>query len=157
MAYKKFDDANLNVSQAPRKVYNAIPIESIRRAVQSVSNRILCGTCGTAALADWRASCGTGGDSATDGLGYRTPLFVIVNATISCLSELRLQTPSLSISFPAPSTVRRGRFLLGMKAPRPPQLCSRICRMVMLHSAICCLRLLREPHGTVQRTVWLAA
>ena len=80
MAYKKFDDANLNVSQAPRKVYNAIPVESVRRALQGAYNRVLCGTHGTATLADWRASCGTGG--AGTGVGVSGQLFVVVNGIL---------------------------------------------------------------------------
>ena len=48
MAYKKFDEATKTVEQAPRKVYNAFPQEAIRRALQSVLNRVYDGDFGTA-------------------------------------------------------------------------------------------------------------
>lgn len=80
MAYKKFDDPTLAVSQSVRKIYEAIPKEAYRRALQGAFNRILCGTHGTATLADWRASCGTGG--AGTGLGVSGQLFVIVNGVL---------------------------------------------------------------------------
>ena len=78
----KFDEANKNVEQAPRKVYNAFPNEAIRRAIQGISNRILwgvIGTNGTAATcieASFKSGCQTGG---TGGVGVAKPLGLVIN------------------------------------------------------------------------------
>ena len=87
MAFKyatgtKFDDATKAVSQASRKVYDADFHENMRRAILSISNRVLDGNFGTAGTtAAGRASailagCQTGG---TGGIGVSAPLAVIIN------------------------------------------------------------------------------
>jgi len=81
MAYKKFDDPSALVAQSPRKVYDAFPVESIRRALQGVLNRVVFGTDGTTNLVKL-AGCGTGGDSATDGLGCTGAISVIINGRL---------------------------------------------------------------------------
>jgi hypothetical protein len=78
MAYKKFDDPSDLVNQAPRKVYNAVPYTSIRRALQGVLNRVIGGTDGTSNLVVL-AGCGTGGDSTASGIGCTAGIAVIVN------------------------------------------------------------------------------
>lgn len=70
MAYKKFDDASAGVSQAVRKVGPAMPWEAIRRAIQSVTNRVMSGTNGTftgtgGIGAIWLGTGGTAGIRAT--------------------------------------------------------------------------------------------
>lgn len=47
MAYKKFDDPDTKVNASVNKVNDAFPVESIRRALQGISNRVLGGTAGT--------------------------------------------------------------------------------------------------------------
>ena len=82
MAYKKFDDPTAAVDQSPRKVYDAFPVEVVRRALQGVLNRVVGGGAGgegTALVANLCASCGTGGDNASAGLGVGNTLYVIVN------------------------------------------------------------------------------
>jgi hypothetical protein len=81
MAYKKFDDPSTLVAQAPRKVYNAFPYTSIRRALQGVLNRVIYGTDGTSNLVTL-AGCGTGGDSTASGLGCTAGIRVIVNGRL---------------------------------------------------------------------------
>jgi hypothetical protein len=49
-AGKKFDDADTSVNQSANKVYDALPNAAIRRAIQSVTNRVLGGTAGTGRL-----------------------------------------------------------------------------------------------------------
>jgi hypothetical protein len=78
MAYAKFDDPSKKVSAAPRKVYDAFPVESIRRALASVMNRVVFGTDGTSNLVVL-AGCGTGGDSTASGIGCTAGIRVIVN------------------------------------------------------------------------------
>ncbi|RPH74553.1 hypothetical protein EHM76_03330, partial [bacterium] len=78
MAYKKFDDPTAGVSQAARKVYEAFWNDAQRRAIQSITNRVLCGTGGTmggtAGIAnDW---IGTGG---TCGLAFSNRLVLLIN------------------------------------------------------------------------------
>ena len=82
MAYKKFDDGVKSVEDAPRKVYNAAQDEALRRAIQSVLNRVLWGTSGTITTTTLKTGCGTGGDSATDGIGVSVPIHVIVNGIL---------------------------------------------------------------------------
>lgn len=47
MAYKKFDDPDTKVNASVNKVNDAFPVESIRRALQGISNRVTGGTAGT--------------------------------------------------------------------------------------------------------------
>ena len=86
MAFKfgtgvKFDDAAKNVSQATKKLYEAEWHEGIRRAIQSITNRVVTGdfgTAGTTAAAratQMASSCGTGGSGAAIG----APLCVTIN------------------------------------------------------------------------------
>ena len=60
MSYKKFDDPDTKVNQSQMKVYDAIPIESVRRALQGISNRVLGGTAGTGYV-PVLAGCALGG------------------------------------------------------------------------------------------------
>lgn len=82
MAYKKFDDPADNVAQSPRKLYDAVAHESVRRAIQSITNRILDGNFGTAGTtaaaraAAMASGCGTGG---TGGVCIGAALAVIIN------------------------------------------------------------------------------
>ncbi len=78
MAYVRFDDPSGKISQAPRKVYDAFPYEAIRRALASISNRVVGGTDGTSNLTVL-AGCGTGGDSTASGIGCTAGITVIVN------------------------------------------------------------------------------
>lgn len=82
MAYKRFDDPALTGEAAPRKVYNAMMNDAVRRALQSVLNRVITGkhaTDGTsaAALAQVMATgVGTGG---TGGIGTTAALAILLN------------------------------------------------------------------------------
>lgn len=78
MAYKKFDDPSAGVSQASRKVYEAFWNDAQRRAIQSITNRVISGTGGTiggtAGLAEnWLS---TGG---TSGISFNTRLQISIN------------------------------------------------------------------------------
>ena len=50
MAYKKFDAADTKVNQSQMKVYDAVVVEAVRRAIQGIANRVLGGTAGTGYL-----------------------------------------------------------------------------------------------------------
>ena len=85
MAFKfatgsKFDDATKSVSQAAKKINDATWEESLRRAIESISNRVLGGAeSGTAAAdkaSNMAAGCGTGG---AFGIGTTAGLAVIIN------------------------------------------------------------------------------
>ena len=82
MAYKKFDDPSLDVAQSPRKVYDAVVHEALRRAIQSITNRIVSGNFGTAGTTAagvataLNSSCGTG---QTGGCCIGAALAVIIN------------------------------------------------------------------------------
>lgn len=86
MAFKfatgeKFDDASKLVSTAAQKLYDAEWHVALRRAIQSISNRVIAGdsqTSGTAAATkatQMASSCGTGGSGAAIG----APLCVLIN------------------------------------------------------------------------------
>jgi len=59
MAYKKFDDADKKVDQSQFGVYDAVYTEAVRRAVQSVTNRVLGTTSGTGSIPTL-ATCAVG-------------------------------------------------------------------------------------------------
>jgi hypothetical protein len=80
--YKKFDDPTAGVSQAGKKVNEAFWSEAVRRAIQGISNRVLWGTSGTITTTTVKTGCGTGGDSATDGIGVSVPIHVIINGVL---------------------------------------------------------------------------
>jgi hypothetical protein len=93
MAYAKFDDPTRAVSQAPRKIGDAMPWESFRRAIQSITNRVISGTGGTlggtAGIgAGWLT---TGG---TCGLDFTTHLILCVNGMVgTAASHGNIQLP----------------------------------------------------------------
>ena len=60
MAYRKFDAPALKVNQSQMKVYDAAPVEALRRAIQGVANRVLGGTAGTGYV-PVLAGCAVGG------------------------------------------------------------------------------------------------
>jgi len=78
MAYRKFDDPALSRDNAPRKIYPAMPWESFRRAIQSITNRVVSGTNGTmgGTAGIGAAWLGTGG---TAGLKLLTGLALAIN------------------------------------------------------------------------------
>jgi hypothetical protein len=81
MAYARFDDATKSVVQAPRKLYPAIPVESIRRAIQSMTNRVVSGTNGTmGGTAGIGASWFSTGSTA--GIRFLTALTLCVNGRV---------------------------------------------------------------------------
>jgi hypothetical protein len=45
--YKKFDDPDAKVDNSALKVFGAVPVEALRRALQGITNRVLGGTSGT--------------------------------------------------------------------------------------------------------------
>ena len=100
MAYRKFDDPPLSRDNAPRKIYPAMPWETFRRAIQSITNRVVSGTNGmmggTAGIgAAW---LGTGG---TAGLKLNTALALCINGqygTASAQDNLFLPTGTQSKS-----------------------------------------------------------
>ena len=87
MAYKKFDDPNIDVSQKDGEVYKAFVNESMRKALVGVSNRVLGGTSGTSSLL---AGLGTG---STGGITVTNPLLATINGrlgTITAQADLEL-------------------------------------------------------------------
>jgi hypothetical protein len=91
MAYKKFDDPNAKVSQAGNKVYDAIWQGAVRRAIQSVANRVLSGTGGTAGPLI-QAAVAAGG---TAGVQIATPVTVLINGVQStCIAQDNLMIPN---------------------------------------------------------------
>jgi len=93
MAYKKFDDPSAKVSQASRKVYEAFWNDAQRRAIQSVCNRVLCGTGGTlggtaGVGSDWLS---TGG---TSGLDFTNRLVLLINGRMgTAASQANINLP----------------------------------------------------------------
>jgi hypothetical protein len=61
MAYKKFDDAPASADSAVRKLYKAFPDDAIRRALQSVLNRVVFGGQAGTATSTYASGLGTGG------------------------------------------------------------------------------------------------
>lgn len=81
MAYKKFDDPAASGDASARKLYGSFPNDALRRAIQSITNRIISGTGGTmggtAGLAnDW---IGTGG---TSGIVFNNRLILSINGRL---------------------------------------------------------------------------
>ncbi len=83
MAYKKFDDPVVSVEDAPDKVYNAFPMESIRRAIQSITNRVIAGTSGTTGGTSFNAGIGTGG---TAGLKLAFDVTLAINGQMGTMA-----------------------------------------------------------------------
>jgi hypothetical protein len=79
MAYKKFDDPTLGVDNSVRKIGSAAGLQSdpIRRALQSINNRVLWGA-GTDGYNNtaWSKNCGTG---AGTGCCIGKALVVLIN------------------------------------------------------------------------------
>jgi hypothetical protein len=87
MAYKKFDDPNIDVSQKDGEVYKAFPNESKRKALVGVGNRVLGGTSGTSSVL---AGLGTG---STGGVSVGNPVLASINGrmgTITAQADLEL-------------------------------------------------------------------
>jgi hypothetical protein len=86
MAYKKFDDPIAKVEDAPNKVANAFPAESLRRAIQSITNRIISGTdlgtMGNQGTA-FNVGCGTG---STAGVAITYGVTLAINGRMGTLS-----------------------------------------------------------------------
>jgi hypothetical protein len=78
MAYRKFDDPALSSSDDARKVYPVFPKEALRRAIQSITNRVVSGTNGTmgGTAGIGAAWLGTGG---TAGIILKTALALAIN------------------------------------------------------------------------------
>jgi hypothetical protein len=78
MAYRKFDDAPLSRDESARKVNIAFNVESFRRAIQSVTNRVVSGTDGTMG---GTAGIGAGwlGTATTAGIRLNTALGLAIN------------------------------------------------------------------------------
>jgi hypothetical protein len=82
MSYRKFDDPLKSRDEAPRKVYNAVQHEALRRALASVLNRIISGnitTAGTSAAAIASSLCATCGTGETGGVGASAAVAVLIN------------------------------------------------------------------------------
>ena len=87
MAYRKFDDPNIDVPQGQGKAYEAAPFEALRKAFIGVANRVLGGTSGTASVL---ADCGTG---ASGGVQVTNPVLATINGrlgTITAQTDLEL-------------------------------------------------------------------
>jgi hypothetical protein len=76
MAYKKFDDPNIKGETSQRKVNQAFYDDTIRRALQGISNRVLCGTSGSANKTAILA------DGSTCGIKFTMPLNVVIDGVI---------------------------------------------------------------------------
>jgi len=93
MAYRKFDDPALSGDNAARKVIPAFMNDALRRAIQSVTNRVVSGTNGTLG--------GTGGVGAaylgtatTAGIALNTALALCVNGVYgTCIAQDNLYLP----------------------------------------------------------------
>lgn len=88
MAFKyttgnKFDDATVTVENAPDKVYNAFSSEALRRAIQSITNRVLAGTSGTDGGTSFDAGLGTGG---TCGIKINYGLTLAINGRMGTMA-----------------------------------------------------------------------
>ena len=76
MSYKKFDDPNAKVNAAVRKVFDAFPKDALRRALEGISNRHLCGTSATG----WFPNVTSGlADGGTGGIKTATAVTVVIN------------------------------------------------------------------------------
>jgi hypothetical protein len=77
MAYKKFDDPAASGDASVRKTYGAFPNDALRRAIQSISNRVVaaCGTAGTATTT-FQINVGTG---ATCGVKLPHNVIAVIN------------------------------------------------------------------------------
>jgi len=82
MAYKKFDDADPKVDNSSKKVFGAFNNEAIRRAIQSISNRVWAGTSATAGQL-LSGSCGIGG---TTGFKVGSGLYLVRDGVLSTLA-----------------------------------------------------------------------
>lgn len=76
MSYKKFDDPVARVDQSARSVHDAFYSEPMRRAIQSVTNRVVFGGKGGTASTTLDTACGTG---STAGLKIGNLVTVTIN------------------------------------------------------------------------------
>lgn len=81
MSYSKFDDPPLKRANDARKtVDSVIPQEAVRRALQSVLNRVIGGTGGTGdGMAAGTAAVAGLGTGSTCGIKIANPLLILVN------------------------------------------------------------------------------
>ena len=89
MAYRKFDDAPLASNDEARKLYPVFPNEALRRAVQSITNKVISGTGGTNGTG-MLSNVGTG---STAGVAIGQTLIASINGrfgTIAAQSNLYL-------------------------------------------------------------------
>lgn len=91
MAYKKFDDPDEKVSQAGRKVFDATYSESLRRAIQGITNRVIGGSNGTQGPLI-TAGCA---DGSTGGAQIANALTVLLNGVQdSVIAQDNLRMPA---------------------------------------------------------------
>ncbi len=96
MAYRKFDDPAKSVSGDARKLYPVFTNEALRRALQSVTNRIVYGGGAGTATSTLHYGSGTG---ATGGLKIGNILTAVINGrwgTISAQAELNFPSGTQS-------------------------------------------------------------
>jgi len=94
MAYKKFDDPAVKVSQAAARGNDAFWEDAKRRALQAIANRVVGSTAGGTAGTGYLhlAGCGTG---ATAGLAIGNTLVVEINGVYStCIAQDNLEFPN---------------------------------------------------------------
>lgn len=89
----KFDDPEKRVSQSVDKVSEAFYNEAIRRAIQSISNRVICGINGTTvAGTSLYANVGTG---ATAGVAFANSMICAINGRLgTCTLQSNLYLPA---------------------------------------------------------------
>jgi hypothetical protein len=96
-AGKKFDDPNRKVDASVRSVYDAFWNSPMRRALQSISNRVLGGTSGTGWFPNVTASVA---DGSTGGIKTTTPVTVAINgAAVIVAAQDNLKMPGASADF----------------------------------------------------------
>ena len=94
MAYRKFDEPNINVDQSGRKVY-ATPVEKFRRAIQGIANRVIGGTAGTGYVPVLAGLT----DGGTGGVKIANTVAVIINGIFStCVVQDNLKMPAVTMA-----------------------------------------------------------
>lgn len=83
MGYRKFDDPSTTREDAPRKVYDTFWKEAERRAIQSVCNRIIHGTSGTAGGTSFNVGLGT---ASTAGLKLNYGVTLMINGRMGTMA-----------------------------------------------------------------------
>jgi hypothetical protein len=91
MAYAKFDDPIKRVSQKVGNIYEAAPLEAIRKALIGISNRVCGGTSGTGHVPTL-AGCGTG---ATGGVQIGNVVSAVINGRLGTITaQANLELPA---------------------------------------------------------------